>query len=244
MTSETPKRQSGSEIVKALEDVWAEIVRRHPELPDVVMITGSGLDGMGGRWAHFWRERWEDKGDTTKRPELFVAGERLACGAELTVQSILHEAAHALAYVRDEKDTSRQNRYHNKVFLAMAKELGLDYVHEAPDKTIGFSAVTLTEAAKVNYKDVIDNLDQAILTYLNDPMIALLTGTTGAGGGSGSDGNHRIGVRKPKTTGKSRNNGKYVCGCETPRILRMAPKTFELAAVTCGECGQDFREAE
>ena len=97
MATQTTKRQTGSEIVKALEGVWREIVKRHPELPDVVMITGSGLDGMGAKWAHFWRERWTDKTDKSTRPELFIAGERLACGAKLTVQSMLHEAAHAIA---------------------------------------------------------------------------------------------------------------------------------------------------
>lgn len=243
MSKPPAKRQTGSEIVKALEAVWTEVVKRHPELPDVVMITGSGLDLMGAKWAHFWRERWTDRADKATRPEMFIAGERLACGAELTLQSILHEAAHALAFVRDEKDTSRQNRYHNKTFVKMAEELGLEYAHETPDSSIGFSAVTLTEAAKVNYAKVITKLDSAIKTYLPGFEDLGSNGSSGTGG----DGTHRITGVKRKTTagqGPSRNNIKAVCACEVPRIIRVARKTFEVAAINCGECGSEFTESE
>lgn len=237
------RKQTGSEIVKALEAVWAEVVKRHPELPDVVMITGSGLDLMGAKWAHFWRERWTDRADKSTRPEMFIAGERLACGAELTLQSILHEAAHALAFVREENDTSRQNRYHNKTFVKMAEELGLEYAHETPDTSIGFSAVTLSAEGKAAYAKVIEKLDAAIKIHL--PGFEDLG--SNASGGSGGDGTHRItGIKRTKSAGQgpSRNNGKYVCQCETPRIMRMAKKTFELAAITCGECGESFTESE
>jgi hypothetical protein len=239
----TTKRQTGSEIVKALEGVWREIMKRHPELPDVVIITGSGLDGMGARWAHFWRERWMDKEDRSTRPELFIAGERLACGGKLTVQSMLHEAAHALAFVRGIQDTSRQGRYHNKEFVKCANELGLDYTHEGPDKVHGFSAVTLTEEGEARYGRVIEKLDTAIKTYL--PVMGFegysLTGGDGLNGG---DGAHRIsGVKRRRTTGPSRNNIKYVCQCETPRIMRMSRRAFEEAPITCGACGREFEEA-
>lgn len=246
-TETTPTRQSGSEIVKALETAYADIRANHPELPDVVWITGSGLDGISGKWAHFWRDRWQDRQDdateSDKRAEMFMAGERLACGAELTLQSMLHEAAHALAAVRELQDTSRQHRYHNKTFVKMAEELGLEYKHETPDTTIGFSAVTLTEDAKVKYADTIKTLDSAIKVILDSPWLSLLTGTTGGEGGG--DGAHRMPKgTKRTTTSTSRNNGKYVCGCETPRILRMAPKTFELAAVECKACGEEFHAAD
>jgi hypothetical protein len=45
-------------------------------------------------------------------PEVFVGGEGLIRGAASVLETLLHEAAHALAYVRDIKDTSRQGRYH------------------------------------------------------------------------------------------------------------------------------------
>lgn len=242
-TPRATKPQTGSEIVKALEVAWSAIVKRHPEVPGVLMITGSGLDGMGARWAHFWRERWMDKNDKTTRPELFIAGERLACGAELTLQSMLHEATHAVAFVREEQDTSRQNRYHNGTFRKIAGELGLEYTPESPDSTIGFSAVTLTDAAKVNYAKEIAALDKAIRTYL--PGFEGYASGGGDSSNGGGDGAHRIpGAKRVKTTtSPSRNNIKAVCGCETPRIMRMARSTFEVAPITCGECDATFEES-
>lgn len=242
-TTKTTKRQTGSELVKALEVVWREIVKRHPELPDVVMITGSGLDMLGAKWAHFWRERWTDKSDKSTRPELFVAGERLACGAELTLQSLLHEAAHALAFVREIKDTSRQNRYHNREFVKCANELGLEYAHECPDSVIGFSAVTLTDEAKTAYASVIAKLDAAIKMHLPgfESYGISATGGDGTHTMTGTNGT-KLRRRTTVTTGPSRNNIKYVCQCETPRIMRMAKSTFEAAPITCGACGKDFEE--
>lgn len=251
------KKQTGSEIVKALEVLWTSIRKAHPELPDVVIITGSAISN-GMAWAHFWRERWEDRTDATKRPEMFISGERLACGAELTLQSMLHEAAHALACVREEQDTSRQGRYHNMTFVKMAEEMGLEYAHLNdkgkldPDSTIGFSAVTLREETKVMYKDQVEKLDAAIKVYLNDPMFLGLAGvSTGTNGtitvttGTGGDGTHRIAKRGTlKPTTPSRNNVKYVCECyPKPRVMRMAPSTFDLGLIECQACGAYFQES-
>lgn len=231
-------RQTGSEIIKALEVVYAEIRKNHPELPDAVIVTGSGLSGGGGKWAHFWADRWVDRDGSGKRPEIFVAGERLACGAEPTVQIMLHECTHALAAVRGEKDTSRQNRYHNRTFVKIAEEMGLEYRREKPDPVIGFSDVELTDETREKYRDVIKGLDEAIRTYLDDPLLPLFIGS-----GSGDGGAHRIGPVRRRTAGatsKSRNNTKYVCNCPEPRIIRVAPKTFDKAPIICGECGSDF----
>ena len=52
---------------------------------------------------------------------LFVAGECLAESPRQTLQTMLHEAVHALAHTRGVKDTSRGGKYHNKrAFVAPA----------------------------------------------------------------------------------------------------------------------------
>ena len=33
---------------------------------------------------------------------------------------------------------------------------------------------------------------------------------------------------------------KAACECDEPRVIRVAAKTFKLAAITCGECECDF----
>ncbi len=232
------KKQSGSQIIRALETVWTEIRKRHADVPDVVIITGAGLTGGNSKWAHFWRERWTDKGDQTQRPEMFVAGERMGMGARLVLQSMLHEAAHAVAYVRDIKDTSRDNRYHNGNFRTVASELGLIYSDDRPDEKIGYSGVELKPETEDAYASVIQKLDAAIKIYLDDPLMKALTGITTGG--------NRIprGIGRTGTTTVSRNNVKYECDCRKPRVMRMAPSVFEQASVICGTCGQDFHESK
>jgi hypothetical protein len=48
-----------------------------------------------------------DRSAARRKPELFVAGECLAEGPRQTLQTMLHEAVHALAHVRGVNDTSR-----------------------------------------------------------------------------------------------------------------------------------------
>ncbi len=111
---------AGGLIITALEGMWADIQKRHPEVPDVVLITGTSRQAGGNRWGHHWPERWHQHGKQMA-PELFIAGELLALGAARVLQTMLHEAAHALAHVRGIKDTSRSgNRYHNSLFAELA----------------------------------------------------------------------------------------------------------------------------
>ncbi|MER5325172.1 hypothetical protein [Streptosporangium roseum] len=49
---------TGSRIIEALEAAWTDIQRRHPEVPDVAMITGAGKAGASQTWGHHWPERW------------------------------------------------------------------------------------------------------------------------------------------------------------------------------------------
>jgi len=258
-TTKTAKRQTGSEIVKCLEALYGAIRKRHPELPEVVMVTGSGIANGSGKWAHVsigyhWEDKHEgdqDAAEIIKRNEMFIAGERLACGADYVLQTMLHESAHLLNVVRDVQDCSRQGRYHNMKFVEAARETGLDYTITRttdkgktvldPNPTIGFSAVELKEETKITYKREVEALDKAIKATIMDPFALSLVGLKGTGG-SGSDGSHTIG-RKIKAPGTvSRNNIKYVCGCDKPRIMRMSKSAFDQDPITCGGCGQDFHE--
>src|SRR5215212_5771684 len=102
-----------------------------------------------------------------RKPELFVAGECLAEGPRQTLQTMLHEAVHALAHVRGVKDTSRGGKYHNKrEFVALAGELGLAWPQgQRPHPVIGFSEVTLTEPTVADYADTLAYLSAAIRLY-------------------------------------------------------------------------------
>lgn len=251
-TATVTRTETGSQLIAALENVWSAIRKRHPEVPDVVIITGSSFKTGRPVWGHYGHDFWTngrfvvDSEGTVERehkPELFVAGERLAVGATETVQTMLHEAAHGLAAARGIKDCSRQGRYHNGRFRELAVELGLEYKPERPDETIGFSAVTITDETRKAYADVIRELTEAIALTVEMPgWLAALLGTSSGNGqaGQGGDGGHHAPRRPRDPNRKSTGLPKAVCGCETPRIIRVARATFELAAITCGECEQPF----
>jgi hypothetical protein len=238
-------REYGSQIITALEQAWAAIRDQHPEIPDVVIVTGAGSNQKGTPEGyrlrgHHWPERWETGSAGQQRmPELFVAGELLATGGRAVLEVMLHEATHALAVVRGIRDTSAEgNRYHNKRFVALAVEMGLAGP-ERPDKVAGWSDCQITDETVAAYGDVIGAIDTARLPFLPDG--ALGTGG-GDGPGGGEDGEDGQGKDKPKKRGGRRE--AVECACEPPRKLHMTPKQIEDGPVICGVCHEPFELPE
>ena len=241
---------TGSTVVQMLEQVWTAIQANHPELPDVVIVTGSAFQMKSSRWGHHRPNGWDhkdaqvqDEGMVTNLStgEMFIAGETLAKGAAFTLETMLHEAGHALARVRDIQDTSRQNRWHNQAFRKLSEELGLEYAKDKADPQHGYSDVTLTPGTIEEYAELIADLDKAIrLTVAIPAFLTAITGGQQAGGGE-----YVHGGRRPRgeASATSSNNVKCVCRCEEPRIIRMSRKVLEEAGVMCRECGQDFEAA-
>ena len=198
MTEPRTIAEHGSRIIAALERAWAAIQDRHPDVPDVVIVTGAGSNQKGTPEGyrlrgHHWPERWVLHGrDGHRAPELFVAGELLSAGAARCWRSCCTRprtpwprgaTAHALAARRGIKDTSAAgSRYHNKRFVALGAELGLRGP-DVPDKVTGWSNCTLTgQAAYDSYANVVAAIDTARLPFLVDQP-----GTAGPGGGGGDD---------------------------------------------------------
>lgn len=253
----TEAKHTGSDVIAALEAAWTAIQANHPDLPDAMMITGSGA--AGGEWGHTWHERWVEgdlptddelaaggtvtQATATKKTEIFIAGERLACGAKLTFQTMLHEAAHVLAFVRCEKDTSNRGRYHNKTFVKIAEELGLEWPKgEKAHTVIGFSAVVIREETIEKYADVIDGLHQAIKLYLALPYEM---GGPAAGGDGGTvvvvgPTIPKVGRPKTKPGASGGNNPIAQCQCDEPRKIRLSRKMLALGGIVCKVCGEEF----
>ncbi len=230
---------TGSAIVEVLEETWAAIRAEVPELPHVVMVTGSAFVGPG-RWAH-WRESgWTEKhehAEHIRHGEMFVAGETLAKGATFVVETMLHEGAHALATVRKIQDTSRQGRWHNGEFRKLGEELGLEYTKGNAHTAHGYSFMTITEAAKDRYAALITKLDTAIRATIAAPA------WTDAAGGQDTDagGEYVHGGRRPKTGGTSTtNNLKLTCECATPNIIRASKTVAAKMVIRCDECEELF----
>jgi hypothetical protein len=229
---------TGSAVVSLLEDVWDRIRQNHPELPAVVMITGSGLVGAS-KWGHFrangWKIKQEGAATSTRLHEMFMAGETLAKGANQVLQTMLHEGAHTLARVRDISDTSRQGRWHNTEFRKLATELGLDHKGTSADKTHGYSYVTLTQATKDAYADLLAELDREIRLMCDLPAWM--------GGSSDEDeeGNGGEKITGKPTSGKTHSGSlKLTCECDEPNIIRASKTTADKLVVRCDDCEQLF----
>jgi hypothetical protein len=240
---QTAALSTGSTVVQALEAVWARIQKDVPELPAVVMVTGTGTKGIGpSRWGHFLPQGWEERSQegTTYTHEMFIAGECLAKGARQVVQTMLHEAAHVLAAVRKVQDTSRQGRWHNAEFRRLAEEMGLEHKAEKADKAFGFSFVTLTPGTTEDYREVIEDLDAAIRITVGLPV--WLGGAKD--GEEDTDGQNVHGIKPPKAEGKgsSSNNVKATCACEEPRIIRVSRTVLGGAAIVCSDCDSEFMD--
>jgi hypothetical protein len=242
MTNPKTIEQHGSRIIAALEGAWAAIQDTHPDVPNVVIVTGAGSNQKGTPEGyqlrgHHWPERWVLGGqDQPRAPELFIAGELLAAGGRAVVEVMLHEAAHALATRRGIKDTSAAgNRYHNKRFVALAAELGLRGP-DVPDKITGWSHCTLHgQAAYDAYAAVVAGIDAARLPFLID-----LASPAGPGGGDG-DGGEDQGDDPGKPAKRGGRRTPVECAClPEPRRIQLTPKQIEDGPIICGLCGAPF----
>jgi hypothetical protein len=231
-------RHTGSSVVALIEEVWDVLRAEHPELPAVVVTTGSG---EGVKWGHFRPESWKLADDGTKLHEFFLASEALAKGATQVLQTTIHEAAHTLSRVRGIKDTSRQGRWHNAAFKKAAEELGLEHKASQADKSHGFSFVTLTQATKDKYADLLVKLEREL------KLTGLLPFWLG-GSDEEDQGGEKITGKPKKTEGEEEGatksgNLKATCKCEEPLIIRLSRKVLDLGVVRCDSCEELFTAA-
>jgi hypothetical protein len=153
-------------MVAALEQAWADIRTRHSDVPAAVIVLGAGSVGApsgGLKLGHFAAMRWRtDAEGADVLAEVFVGGEGLIRGSADVLGTLLHEAAHAVAHVRGIKDTSRQGRWHNARFKALAEELGVEVTK---DPRIGWSPTTITDATRQEYAGTIVALSLALRMF-------------------------------------------------------------------------------
>lgn len=197
-------------MVAALEQAWAHIRHRHPDVPAAVIVLGAGSIGTPRgslRLGHFAAMRWHKEHDE-QLAEVFVGGEGLQRGPADVLGTLLHEAAHALAHARGIKDTSRQGRYHNTKFKTLAEELGIEVTK---DPRIGWSPTTLPEATRSQYAATIAALGEALRLY-----------------------------RAVEVTGADKKPAPPACVCDCGRRIRVAPSVLAAGPITCGVCDTDF----
>lgn len=155
-------------IIISLNRAWQAIQRNHPDVPSVMIVTGrrrhkSENSTRGSHCAGTWHVEGHDD----KAAEVWISGERLAEGGEAVMQTLIHEAAHALAEKRGLKDTSNKNRYHNKVFVKLAEELGLQGPEESGGPALGYSNCTITKETSETYYVEISDLSEACKSFVS-----------------------------------------------------------------------------
>jgi len=169
------------------------------------------------------------RGFHTAVAELFVGGEGLAQGAESVLATLLHEAAHGLADVRNIQDTSRQGRYHNTRYKAVGEELGLTVTQVAG---IGWSGTALADDTAATYSAELGQLARAITAYR---FAEGSLPTPGGGNGGGMDGN---GGSAGGGRGSPKNGLVLTCDCR--RRIRVSTTVAALGPILCGVCGGEF----
>jgi hypothetical protein len=112
------------------------------------------------------------------------------------------------------QDTSRQGRFHNRRYAALARELGLDVAQVKP---IGWSATTVPETTAAGYAGQLEELQAALVLRRRQE--------------------HPIGAGL-----RSRNLLAAACGCG--RRIRVAKATLAEAPILCSACQQPFEPAD
>lgn len=236
---DSARNHTGSSVIRVLERVWARIRDDHPELPDVVIVTGSGL--VESKWGHFRAEGWKikEEGAAVHRHELFLSGEALAKGADQVLQTMLHEGAHTLARVRGLKDTSRQGRWHNRIFRKTAEEMGLEHRGDKADGKHGYAYVHVTGSTRERYADLVEELDRSITVVCHLPV--WMGGSPDDEPGDGERITGKPSREDSATRAKSRNV-KAKCRCAEPLVISVKPEVLETQAIRCELCESRFLE--
>jgi hypothetical protein len=236
--------QPSSQLLAALEACWAAIARHHAELPAAVVVVGAGSGSQGlWKWGHFAALRWRRLAGGDALREVLVAGEGLRRPASEVLATLLHEAAHAIADCRGVQDTSRDGRYHNRRYRAIAEEVGLD-VELAPP--YGHTRTTLRPETAERYAAQIQALEAALVVYrvAETPPARRQRLRTPAGDDQDPDqqdgGQLDDGDAGDQDGGRRRDYNLLPAACACLRRIRIAPSVLAAGAITCGVCAGDF----
>ncbi|MGP3750881.1 hypothetical protein [Streptomyces sp. IBSNAI001] len=202
-------------LLTALDAVWEHTRSLLPEIPPArlaVTPTPPSAKHDSGRLT------LED-GVVTG---VVISADVLRDGAEAVVETVLHEAAHVLCWVRGLEDTATRGAYHNGNYRDAAEEVGL---HWAPTMVRtaarGYATPALSEGSKARYADDIKALSAIIPDVL--PHLSV-----------------------PETPTRHRTPARLTMQCRctpAPRKLQMSPTVAALGPVVCGVCGKPFAQA-
>jgi hypothetical protein len=231
-SAEDVSRAAASRLVAACEGAWRALQDEHPEIPDAVIVLGTGMErGRLVKLGHWWGGQWVV--DQGQQAEVLLAGEALQLSPEAVFEVLAHEAAHGINAARGIKDASRGGRYHNAAFKEAAEQLGLTVTRMKPH---GWAETTLGSDARERVAEAIVGIATEMRLARHVVRVATRNGaepdTGESAPGSSSDAN---GGRRERGSGRPVT---ATCGCG--RRLRMAPSVLAVAPVLCGRCDSRF----
>lgn len=168
-------------------------------LPPVVITIMSSPKTYG----HFTVGKvW--KAEESRFNEINLSAEHLSRNIEATMATLMHEMVHYYCQLNNINDTSKDGRYHNKLFKREAEERGLIISYA---KYIGYSVTQPSPEfiEVVQSHGIVKPLD------INRDGVMMVTGI---GGGSGGDhGNNGTDGNGSQTGKKKTSTRKYQCPC-------------------------------
>lgn len=215
------------DLIQALSQVWSAIRARHPDVPGVVILAAPAPRDQPRVMGHFAALRWS----VTRQSEhlvheVVVVAEYLNRPAEETLDTLLHEAAHALNFARGKKDCTR-SQYHNLTFKKAAEELGLS-VTQVPN--YGFADTKLPLETAERYRAELDALG-AVLIHRRR-LVMMAAGPVPGGSPTTNEGEG--------STSKGSSSRARKATCQCPFIIRVSKKVLESTTIRCESCGQPF----
>lgn len=211
-------------LIEALTRLWDVIRERHPEVPAVVLLPAPSPVKRMNVLGHFAPLRWKGRRQNDDLHEVLVVAEHLGRGAEDVAETLLHEAAHAMNFMRGIKDCSR-SQYHNRSFKEAAEALGLT-VTQVPH--YGYADTTLPAETAALYQTEISGLRE-VLIHRRRPLLGPTSGPKGDGSTTDSNGEEGPRSRHLKAT----------CAC--PYVIRVSRKTLSSTSIRCESCGELFQ---
>lgn len=195
-------------LVKVFKVINEEYFNNELEVPTITIQSTVGAYG------HVSVQKvWHNTEIATH--ELNLSADYLNRPIENIVATLIHEACHLYAMLKDIKDTSNNGVYHNKRFKELAEDRGLHI--EKHDK-YGW---TITEPTEETLEFCINNQLEDIQIVRQSSFS--ISGLGGAKAGNGNNGT----PKKPKGS----NSRKYIC----PHCGNIARTTKDMKLI-CGDC--------
>lgn len=222
--------QSSVDLIVALARVWAAVRKRHPDVPGVVLLPAPNPHKDNNVLGHFAALRWSPRKSpgSTLVHEVVVVAEHLNRSPADIVETLLHEAAHAMNFERGIKDCSSTSQYHNQHFKAAAEELGLTV---SQVRHYGFAMTMLLPDTAALYEAETEAL-AAVLMHRRS-----ITRAPSAPPGPSPPGNVDN-AGDDKEDNKEGRMKKAVCSCGF--IIRASRKVLASTTISCGRCAEPF----